>query len=213
MKKNVTSVFLGTIFALAVIPALAHADLIISEYVEGTSNNKAIEIWNHTGGPVDLTAGAYKIQVYSNGSPTVSATVALSGVLANNDAYVVANTAAAAAILAVADLTSGSINFNGDDAVVLVKSAANTFVDAFGQVGFDPGTNWGTGTTSTLDHTLRRKSSVCAGDTNGSDVFDPSIEWDGFAVDTFGDLGTHTDVCGPVPATLSSWGTVKSLYR
>ena len=60
-----------------------------------------------------------------------------------------------------------------------------------GQIGFDPGTEWGTGLTSTADNTLRRKASVEAGDANGSDAFDPSVEWDGFAVDTFDGLGTH----------------------
>ena len=36
----------------------APTDLFISEYVEGSSNNKAIEIFNGTGAPVDLTARA-----------------------------------------------------------------------------------------------------------------------------------------------------------
>ena len=61
-----------------------------------------------------------------------------------------------------------------------------------GQIGFDPGTEWGTGLTSTADNTLRRKATVSGGDTNGSDVFDPAIEWDGFATDTFDGLGSHT---------------------
>ncbi len=64
-----------------------------------------------------------------------------------------------------------------------------------GQIGFDPGTEWGTGLTSTADNTLRRKATVCAGDPNGTDAFDPAIEWDGFATDTFGGLGAHTADC------------------
>ena len=58
-----------------------------------------------------------------------------------------------------------------------------------GQIGVDPGTEWGTGLTSTADNTLRRKASVEAGDANGSDAFDPAVEWDGFATDTFDGLG------------------------
>ncbi len=45
------------------------SDLFISEYIEGTSNNKAIEIFNGTGAPVNLTAGAYGIRMYFNGAP------------------------------------------------------------------------------------------------------------------------------------------------
>src|SRR6185295_20372658 len=37
-----------------------------------------------------------------------------------------------------------------------------------------------------------------SGDPIGSDAFDPSVEWDGFAQDTFGGLGSHTASCGGV---------------
>ena len=60
-----------------------------------------------------------------------------------------------------------------------------------------PTNEWGTGLTSTMDNTLRRKSSVTAGDTNGADAFDPAVQWDGFAIDTFDGLGSHTVDGGP----------------
>jgi predicted extracellular nuclease len=215
MKRSYFAVAaLGAVVAIAAAaPAFANTDLIISEYVEGSSNNKVIEIWNHTGGAIDLTAGAYKIQMYFNGAVTAGTTIALTGVIADNATFVIAHSSAAAGVLAIANQTNGSLNFNGDDAVVLVKGAGNTTVDAFGQIGFDPGTEWGAGLQSTADNTLRRKASVCDGDLDGANVFDPTIEWDGFAVDTFSGLGAHADNCGPVPAIRSSWGTVKTLYR
>ena len=55
---------------LGVAPTAATAaptDLFISEYVEGSSNNKAIELFNGTGAPVDLAAGGYQLQLYFNG--------------------------------------------------------------------------------------------------------------------------------------------------
>ena len=67
-------------------------------------------------------------------------------------------------------------------------------VDSIGQVGFDPGTEWGSGLTSTADNTLRRAAGVCVGDTDPSNAFDPAVEWVGFATDTFDGLGSHT--CG-----------------
>ena len=72
-------------------------------------------------------------------------------------------------------------------------------LDVIGQIGSDPGSQWGTGLTSTADNTLRRKADICAGDPVGSDAFDPAVEWDGFANDTFDGLGAHTSTCGVVP--------------
>lgn len=70
-------------------------------------------------------------------------------------------------------------------------------LDAIGQVGFDPGSEWGSGLVSTKDNTIRRKDSVCQGDTVETDAFDPAPEWDGFTKDTFDGLGSHTVTCGP----------------
>jgi predicted extracellular nuclease len=111
---------------------------------------------------------------------------------------VVAQATAGAAILAQADQTNGSGWFNGNDAVLLRK--AGVVIDSIGVLGTDPGTEWGTGLTSTFDNTIRRKSTVNAGDPNPGDAFDPATEWDGFATDTFDGLGTHTIDGGPVDA-------------
>ena len=51
-------------------PAAVSAELFISEYVEGSSNNKAIEIYNPTGVSIDLGADQYKILMYFNGAIT-----------------------------------------------------------------------------------------------------------------------------------------------
>lgn len=202
---------LGTTCVVA--SALAQTDVLISEYVEGTSNNKVIELFNPTGASIDLVAGQYKLLVYFNGAVTAGSTINLSGVLASGGKWVVSHTLASAGILALANQTSASLSFNGDDAVVLVKGAGNTIVDAFGQVGLDPGTEWGTGLVSTADNTLRRKPLVCDGDTNASDTFDPSIQWDGYAVDTIDGLGQHAIACGPTPSAAQTWGAVKILYH
>ena len=47
----------------------ASNDLFFSEYVEGSSNNKALEIYNGTGAPIDLAAGGYSVQMFFNGQP------------------------------------------------------------------------------------------------------------------------------------------------
>jgi predicted extracellular nuclease len=191
MRRRLVLAVLVLACALAGAPGAlaAPSDLFFSEYIEGSSNNKALEMYNGTGAPIDLAGQGYNVQMYFNGSASAGLTINLTGTVANGDVYVVAQSSAAAAILAQADQTNGSGWFNGDDAVVLRKGT--TVLDVIGQIGFDPGAEWGAGLTSTADNTLRRKATVEAGDTSGDDAFDPSLEWDGFAVDTFDGLGSH----------------------
>jgi predicted extracellular nuclease len=177
----------------AIVRAAAPTDLFISEYIEGTGNNKALEIFNGTGAAINLATGGYNVQMFFNGATAPGLTINLTGTVANGDVFVVAQGLASAAILAQADQTNGAGWFNGDDYVVLRKGTA--VIDAIGQVGVDPGTEWGTGLTSTADNTLSRKPTACAGDTIGTDAFDPAAEWDGFAIDTISGLGSYTTTC------------------
>jgi hypothetical protein len=186
----------------------APTELFFSEYIEGSSNNKALEIFNGTGAAVSLTDGSYNVQMYFNGSPSAGLTIFLNGSVAAGDVFVLAQSFASPAILAQADQTNGAGWFNGNDAVLLRKN--DVVIDSIGQVGFNPGTEWGTGLTSTADNTLRRKASIQAGDTNPFDAFDPAVEWDGFAQDTFDGLGSHSlssenepvvATCGPTLTT------------
>ena len=189
------SVFVAFTMALGLLGQVtlpvyaAPTELFISEYIEGSSNNKAIEIFNGTGASVNLSTGSYNIQFFFNGNASAGLTINLTGTVANGDVYVVAQSSANATILAQADQTNSSGWFNGDDAVVLRKGT--TIIDVIGQIGTDPGSEWGSGLTSTADNTLRRKGSIQAGDPIGSDAFDPSIQWDGYANDTFSGLGSH----------------------
>jgi predicted extracellular nuclease len=186
-------------------------ELFISEYIEGTSNNKAIEIFNGTGSAVNLATGGYVLAMYFNGSSTIGLQINLNGTVANGDVHVVAHSLASAAILAQADQTNGAGWFNGDDAVALWKGGVggNVLIDVIGEIGFrppDPPAEWGSGLTSTMNNTLRRKPTIEAGDTNGSDDFDPAVEWDGYATDTFDGLGAHTITTGgdPAPSVMST---------
>lgn len=63
-------------------------ELFISEYVEGWSNNKALEIYNPTDNPIDLSG--YFVSRYSNGATTatVANSVQLSGVVPPKGVYV-----------------------------------------------------------------------------------------------------------------------------
>jgi len=182
-------------------PQTAHAapptDLFFSEYIEGSSNNKALEIYNGTGAAINLATGSYRIQMYFNGSSTPgAASFDLTGTVADGDVYVVAHGSANATILAQADQVSPTAAgwYNGDDAIALLHNGV--IIDVIGQIGVDPGSEWGTGLTSTADNTLTRNDTVCGGDPDGTNAFDPSVQWTGYATDTFSYLGSYTASCG-----------------
>lgn len=174
------------------------SDLFFSEYVEGSSNNKALEIFNGTGSAIDLGVGGYNVQMFANGSTSAGLTISLAGTVAPGEVFVLAQSSAHASILAQADQTNGAVTwYNGDDAIVLRQGT--TILDVIGQIGLDPGTQWGSGLTSTMDNTLRRKATVLAGDSVGDDAFDPSAQWVGYATDTFDGLGAHSGVTQAIP--------------
>jgi uncharacterized protein len=204
----VAAAVLPLVFALGSARA-APTELFFSEYIEGTSNNKALEIYNGTAAPVNLAANNYVVEMCFNGSASCALNIPLTGTVAPGDVYVLAQSMASPVILAQADQTNGAGWFNGDDAVVLRKGA--TIVDSIGDLGFDPGTEWGTGLTSTADNTLRRKGTIEAGDTVPGNDFDPAVEWDGFATDDFTGLGAHSlvvaDAAPQVTATTPTAGS------
>jgi predicted extracellular nuclease len=173
--------------------AAAPTDLLLSEYVEGTANNKALEFFNGTGSAIDLATGRYVVQIYFNGSTVAGATIELTATVVAGDVFVLAASTAAPSVLAAADQRYAGALYNGDDAVVVRRGgAAGTVVDSIGQVGTDPGTAWGTGAISTADHTLRRSAAVTTGDTTTDDAFDPAAQWIGLGVDAFDGLGGHS---------------------
>jgi uncharacterized protein len=162
-------------------------DLFFSEYIEGSSNNKVLEIYNPTTQTVNLSS--YAVKLYANGGTTASANLTLTGTLSAGAVLVLVNSGAATPTFQIpSSITTSVANFNGDDAITLEKSGV--VIDRIGQVGFDPGTAW-TGGVSTLDRTLRRIPSVKSGDNNAAAVFDPSVQWVGFPVDTADGLGSH----------------------
>ncbi|UOB73664.1 ExeM/NucH family extracellular endonuclease [Pseudoalteromonas sp. APM04] len=183
LKTKITPLAL----VLAGLSAPASADLIISEYIEGSSNNKAIELYNNA--DTEISLEGYVLGLYSNGSSSVGNSIDLTGTLAANTTYIISNPGATADILDIADTTSTVTYYNGDDALVLTKDGV--IVDSFGQVGVDPGSFWSDATAQTQNKTLRRKLSITSGRTDSTAEFLPSEEWEQFDIDTFDGLGSH----------------------
>ncbi|MBU0712671.1 lamin tail domain-containing protein [bacterium] len=191
-------------------------DLFFSEYIEGSSNNKALEIYNPTGAAVDLSH--YTVKQANGGSGWGSVTIdnvlyspdkryilPLSGALNAGDVYVIYHLSAASSITSVGDTGfvyssdttkygSNVPSFNGDDALGLFKDGV--LIDVIGVPTTDPGTGWAVAGTSlgTLDHTIVRKSTIQQGNTDWTASAGTSAddsEWIVYAKDTFTYLGSH----------------------
>ncbi|MBB6461740.1 DUF6359 domain-containing protein [Flammeovirga kamogawensis] len=155
------------------------SDLIISEYVEGSSYNKFIEIFNGTGSEIDLSD--YSLSKDSNGSD-VFTKVALEGTLPNGATLLLSNSQADLTLLpnGVTSRNSSAVNFNGDDQVALFKGDVE--IDRIGIAG---DISFG------IDVTFRRAVSIRAPKPGENDPRDNG-EWDSYPKNTTEDLGSHT---------------------
>lgn len=166
----------------------AITELFISEYVEGNSNNKYIEIYNGTAQSINLTD--YYIDIYFNGSLNAGNTINLSGTIAANDVFVIAHSSANG-WSGTADATSGALTFNGNDAVVLRKNSQD--LDILGQVG--------SSSNYAKDTTLKRKAFV-VGPKNSYE----SGDWEEAAYHYDG-LGSHVSD-GSLPVDLIAFSLI-----
>lgn len=170
------------------------ADLFFSEYVEGSSNNKYLEIYNGTGTTVDLSD--YRIELYVNGQSAAKSTEILTGAL--EDGKVVVLRHSKAVVYDGEATTSSVINFNGNDAIALVNISTGDYIDIFGCIGDDPGSKgWvdlNNTDLTTVDKTLVRKSSISKGvSINPVNRFAMlSSDWISYPVNTVKYLGSHT---------------------
>lgn len=152
------------------------ADLFISEYVEGSSNNKAIELFNGTGS--DLSLSGYEVRLFANGATSPNNTIDLSTVqssLPDGGVIVLKHSSFTSYTGQATD--SGVANFNGDDVVGLFKE--DVLIDVIGEIGVREN--------AFQNVTLVRSSSVI----EPKAIYDAS-EWESFPIDTFSDLGMHT---------------------
>lgn len=160
-------------------------ELYFSEYIEGTGNNKAIEIYNPTPFPANLDE--YDVLGYFNGAVTPGPVIALSGTLAPGETYVIVNSQAQPSLLNLADATGGIATFNGNDALVLAHDLVA--VDIIGVVGEDPITNWTFGEGATSNMTLVRKPTVTSPTTNW---IQSQGQWMVYPIDDFSNVGSHS---------------------
>ena len=179
-------------------------DLIISEYVEGDSHNKAIELFNPSEVEIDLTP--YTMELYNNGATEPNQELNLTGSIPQGGTYVIGNSQATPALQNLSDVTSQLTWYNGNDALVLSKNGEA--IDIVGVVGQDPGDAWTVSSGSMSEHTLVRKPNVGHGTT---DWEESQAQWDSYPQDTFDFLGSHQVTCGGL-GTMSVGFDAPELY-
>ena len=189
--------------------ATADKQPYFSEYVEGSGNNKALEIFNPSGKAIDLSQ--YAIIKTRNGSAWESPET-LNGTLAAGDVFTIVNPGFNFSLLsdsaAVVDTVWGSPTyFNGDDARAIVQLYGGSWdddplyviIDQIGVDGIDPGSGWAVAgvTNATQEHTLIRKITVNQGNaimgwdaSAGTDA--QNSEWMVFDQNFVGNLGYPT---------------------
>ena len=180
-------------------------NLFFSEYAEGSSNNKYVEIYNPSSTTVNLNN--YQIKGTNNGTAwgdNGERELALGGNLAANSVYIICTDAADPAIIAKSDLAlpyESPVHYNGNDAIAIfgIDGSGNftVLMDVIGVQSSDPGpAGWNVAgvTGATKDHTLVRKSSISKGNTNWENSAGTSTtdsEWEVKDIDDWTSLGTR----------------------
>ena len=184
--------------------------VFFSEYIEGSSNNKAIEVYNNSGAAINLDD--FRINQSVNGGGWAFQHIFPAGAtLADGDVWVILNDATDPTLFdpANADEILGYpsvVHHNGDDARGLEYTADGgttwTLIDIIGDPDVDPGDGWDVAgvATATQNHTLVRKDVVTMGNTDwvasaGTNATDS--EWIVYDIDTFEYLGYHNDPPSP----------------
>lgn len=165
------SVLLGALGAFTYSP-WAQAQLMFSQYVDGSSNRKGLEIYNPDGTTVNLAD--YEIQQFNNGGTAKTATFRLQGSLTSKQKFLLGRSELQAELGSKVNQVA-ALSFNGDDAVVLVYKGIP--VDRFGRIGERPEAGWGTAVSSLGNSFKRIETQNPALSIDATAAFDLDRSW------------------------------------
>ncbi len=193
----------GTSTTLTAGVSTVASNLFFSEYTEGTSNNKALEIFNGTGDTVYLAN--YRIAQSTNGSAWLFYhTFPAGAYILNGDVWVIVANQISATMFDTNNADEvlsypSAVHHNGNDARAIIKinGSDTTFIDVIGLVTGNPGTGWDVAgvTAATANHTIIRKANITQGNMSWSSVAGTdslSSEYLVYPVNYFSNLGMHT---------------------
>ena len=180
----------------------SQSTLIFSEYGEGSSFNKWVEIYNPTF--MSISLDEYRYNFCWNGCDSLEWEFSIpfnSGVvLLPNETYLLVHNNADSILLDAANQTTNILS-NGNDVMGLLHTSFNTIVDIIGVLdSADNISSWEVDgiIDATKDHTMIRKPDVCGGnigDWSLSDGSNGSSQWIVGVVDDFSDINNHTSNC------------------
>ncbi|MCH2230990.1 MAG: lamin tail domain-containing protein [Crocinitomicaceae bacterium] len=208
MKTTQYSLRLILVLFVLNLSYFSKGQLIISEYLEGASFDKCIELYNTTANTINLTG--YNIKLYANGNTSATSTINLTGSIESCGTFVLCHSSASQ--IGSADQTNGSLSFNGDDAVGLYNGT--TLLDIFGNIGNDPGSQWTGVGSGTQNGGFIRNASYCTGVTTDPTGTGPAsfttftaLNWTPVG-QTGTTLGTHASNCGACSTNTISTGVI-----
>ena len=164
------------------VSAAATGALLITQYYEGPSTNKWIEITNISASSIDLAAGDYRVGLWNSDaegyktSVTPNQTMTLTGTLTSGQSLLLGNTGNttpgyADAYSPLIDNNS-VINFNGNDSIVLYTTPTFSTANILDAIGFTTAGNEG------QDKSFVRATTAAGYNTTaGSDVLDFTSIW------------------------------------
>ena len=206
MKHFLLALFLISTFS-------AHSQIFFSEYAEGSSYNKYLEIYNYSDQIVDLTNFAFPSCSngcdvdgewdYMNYFPDGSA-------INPGDVFVISHPNVVDSegqyyTEEIAQYSDYEFTYlsNGNDVFALINIDSQEVIDIVGAVGPDPGDGWDVAgiPNATKDHTLVRKSNVNLGNggnwISSAGTSENDSEWIVLDNETWDYLGFHQcDSCG-----------------
>ena len=190
------------IILLIPLSLFSQSTLIFSEYGEGSSFNKWVEIYNPTF--MSISLDEYRYNFCWNGCDSLEWEFSIpfdSGVvLMPNETYLLVHNNSDSILLNAANQTTNILS-NGDDVIGLLNTSFNTIIDIIGVLdSADNISAWEVDgiIDATKDHTMIRKPDVCGGnigDWSLSDGSNGSSQWIVGVIDDFSDLNTHTSNC------------------
>jgi len=175
--KNIT-------FTITAPDKMVASDLFISEYSEGSSYNKYIELFNGTGYDLDLSN--YVLKLFNNSIVPAQYEFKLTGTLKDGDTLIVYNGAANATIKNSNGISNQVISFNGNDPIGLFKN--DVLIDIVGDINqqVSEGFEAGGVPLATKDNTIMRKSNVFG----PNNTWNPS-EWEVLGFEVYDNINKH----------------------
>ncbi|MGC6470104.1 MAG: lamin tail domain-containing protein, partial [Flavobacteriales bacterium] len=188
-------------------------NIFISEYAEGSSYNKYLEIYNPTSSVVSLDDFAIAMVVNSPDQIGVYDSwhyFDLGSTIEPDGIFIIAHPSSNSTILSQANMTTTHFS-NGDDGIALVfgnqpqvnsspTEGGYTVIDRVGDWNGDPGSGWQVAgiPNATKDHTLKRKCSVAEGNPNwieSAGTTEDNSEWIILTNNDWSDIGQHYFPC------------------